>query len=142
MDPPKANAPRGPHIATDPWPKEWDSRRLPRPRSLGPLAEHGVATGAHLVGDRFKRASEDDLGPGEGAVVGNGLKQRAVYRDETGELRRLSARCTHLGCIVAWNQATRVWDCPCHGSRFATDGSVLEGPATDPLAAQPEEDER
>ncbi|MDX6584043.1 MAG: hypothetical protein QOI10_3227 [Solirubrobacterales bacterium] len=118
------------------WPSEFDSRRLPRPRALTTIAKHGIETGLHFAGDRLKRASADRLKPGEGAIVGSGLGQRATYRDEAGDLHELSARCTHLGCIVAWNGATKTWDCPCHGSRFDVDGSVLEGPATKPLAAE------
>lgn len=103
-------------------------------RQVGKLANLGLKTGYHLAGDRIrKRASEKDLKPGDGAVVGDGLKQVAVHRDDSGDLHRLSARCTHLGCIVAWNGADQTWDCPCHGSRFDTDGAVIQGPATSPL---------
>jgi glycine/D-amino acid oxidase-like deaminating enzyme/nitrite reductase/ring-hydroxylating ferredoxin subunit len=73
--------------------------------------------------------SEDEIQPGGGAVVRHGLHKFAVYRDEQGTLHRTSAVCTHLGCIVQWNSLEGSWDCPCHGSRFGTDGSVLNGPA-------------
>jgi Rieske Fe-S protein len=56
-----------------------------------------------------------------------------MYRDESGTLHCVSALCTHLGCVVAFNDAETAWECPCHGSRFAPDGTVLEGPANRPL---------
>jgi nitrite reductase/ring-hydroxylating ferredoxin subunit len=58
----------------------------------------------------------------------------AVYRAPDGGIHVLSAKCTHKGCIVTWNNADLTWDCPCHGSMFAADGSVLHGPARDPLS--------
>ena len=116
------------------WAETFDPLRL-HPRAEVPsLFKHGAATGVHLVLDRVtKRGSADDLAPGQGDVVGSGLAQHAAYRDTAGKLHTLSARCTHLGCIVHFNDAERTWDCPCHGSRFDIDGEVLEGPATKPL---------
>lgn len=52
-----------------------------------------------------------------------------------GSLRALSARCTHLGCIVRLAREGAALECPCHGGRFALDGRVLAGPAPAPLAA-------
>jgi glycine/D-amino acid oxidase-like deaminating enzyme/nitrite reductase/ring-hydroxylating ferredoxin subunit len=79
-------------------------------------------------------SSVDELQPGEGAIVRRGLHKVAAYRDPDGKLIERSAVCTHLGCIVHWNGFERCWDCPCHGSQFATDGQVLNGPAVQPLA--------
>jgi nitrite reductase/ring-hydroxylating ferredoxin subunit len=77
--------------------------------------------------------SPDQLAPDEGAIVRQGTKKLAAYRSPEGELVLRSATCTHMGCIVHWNTFERCWDCPCHGSQFAVDGSVLNGPALSPL---------
>jgi glycine/D-amino acid oxidase-like deaminating enzyme/nitrite reductase/ring-hydroxylating ferredoxin subunit len=74
-------------------------------------------------------SSVDEITPNNGAVVRDGLKKIAIFRDEAGELHRYSAVCPHLGCIVGWNPAESTWDCPCHGSRFNKHGEVLNGPA-------------
>jgi Rieske Fe-S protein len=77
--------------------------------------------------------SVDELKPGQGAVVREGLSKIAAYRDQQGKLYRHSAVCTHLGCHLHWNSLETCWDCPCHGSQFAPDGSVQNGPAISPL---------
>lgn len=73
--------------------------------------------------------SLEDLEPGEGAVVLVGKKKIAAYRDESGEIVTLSPKCKHLGCTVGWNHRAKTWDCPCHGSRYDSDGRVIRGPA-------------
>jgi len=70
---------------------------------------------------------------GEGRIIRQGVKKLAVFRAEGGSLTVKSAICPHLGCVVNWNDAEKTWDCPCHGSRFTTDGAVLNGPSAMPL---------
>lgn len=92
--------------------------------------------GARFVGDRLRRGitrTAGQLEPGEAAIVRDGTRRLAAYRDADGELHAVSAFCTHLRCLVSWNSGERTWDCPCHGSRFTIDGEVLQGPATKPL---------
>jgi glycine/D-amino acid oxidase-like deaminating enzyme len=117
------------------------------PARLHPLAEAveltkaGIAVADHVVADRVRTfGSVADIAPGAGAVVRVGGKPCAVFRDSDGTVSAVSATCTHLGCVVGFNDAERSWDCPCHGSRFALDGSVLQGPAVSPLASVPMED--
>ncbi|MFB3737652.1 MAG: universal stress protein [Candidatus Velamenicoccus archaeovorus] len=77
--------------------------------------------------------SLSEIGKGEGGIVTTGDHKVAVYRDPRGQVITLSATCTHMGCTVKWNPAERTWDCPCHGSRFAPTGEVVNGPAAKPL---------
>ena len=53
---------------------------------------------------------------------------------EGGQLRAFAITCPHLGCSYDFNDAKQHFLCPCHGSEFALDGSVLHGPATAPLS--------
>lgn len=84
-------------------------------------------------------ASVEDIKPGSGAIIRRGLSKVAVYRDVQGTLVERSAVCTHLGCIVQWNDGEKTWDCPCHGSRFDVQGQVLNGPAIKALKPVDEE---
>lgn len=125
-----------------PWAGIYDPRRLHPGVETGTLLKSGLEVGRHLVGDRLAPGtfvdSAADLEPGSGAVMRRNGKRCAVYRDPEGELHAVSAVCTHLGCVVAFNDAETSWDCPCHGSRFDIDGAVLEGPAVTPLRPVPE----
>lgn len=90
----------------------------------------------YLLGDILRPT--DGLGienvpRGSGKVIKLDGQRVAVHRRDDGSVVKVSAVCTHMGCLVRWNTAERTWDCPCHGSRFTPDGLVLGGPAEAPL---------
>lgn len=78
----------------------------------------------------------EDIKVGEGKVIEINREKCAVSRDDNNQLHIVSAVCTHMKCIVNWNDAEKTWDCPCHGSRFRQDGKVIEGPAISNLASK------
>ena len=124
----------------NPWASLFDPTRLNARASAAKLVTENAKAGVRFVADRVtKRGSRplEDLAPGEGDIVRHHGEKVAGYRDEDGTLVAVSATCTHLGCQVNWNRAERSWDCPCHGSRFAPDGTVLQGPAVHRLELKP-----
>jgi glycine/D-amino acid oxidase-like deaminating enzyme/nitrite reductase/ring-hydroxylating ferredoxin subunit len=125
------------------WEELYDPSRL-RLRAAGEYLKEGLAAaaryGEHATPGEV--GSVADIPLGEGAVIRRGLSKVAAFRDESGAVHEIAARCTHLGCIVHWNPAEKSWDCPCHGSRFAPDGAVLNGPALEPLGSLDAEKEQ
>jgi cytochrome b6-f complex iron-sulfur subunit len=77
---------------------------------------------------RFRVTLPESLAAGEPYVPPG--RAVALFRDATG-VWAVSAVCTHLGCVV--KPAPDGFHCPCHGSRFAPDGTVVKGPAPRPL---------
>jgi glycine/D-amino acid oxidase-like deaminating enzyme/nitrite reductase/ring-hydroxylating ferredoxin subunit len=85
-----------------------------------------------LVKDYLTHRQEQQLAslaPGDSAIIEADGESCAAWRAPDGELFAVSPVCTHLGCKVHWNSVESSWDCPCHGSRFRPDGTVIEGPA-------------
>jgi glycine/D-amino acid oxidase-like deaminating enzyme/nitrite reductase/ring-hydroxylating ferredoxin subunit len=116
------------------WAGLYDAKRVKPRASARKLVTGNGKVALHFFGDRLRpRPGEEELdrlAPGNGTIVRIGGRHYAVYRADSEELQVLSARCTHLGCLVRWNSADRAWECPCHGSRFAADGTLVQGPAT------------
>ena len=112
-------------------------------RALPMTAKLNLHAGREFFGERATpadAASAGEVPAGAARVVRSGAGKIGVFRDEDGGVHGVSLRCTHLGCLVRFNDAERSWDCPCHGSRFDVDGAVLAGPATKPL--EPRDPER
>jgi len=92
------------------------------------------ATGRAGGGGKVLVATTADLPPGAGKVVPLGGKPAILVNTEQG-VRAFSAICTHLGCVVAWNDLAGVIQCPCHDGRFnPISGSVVSGPPPAPLS--------
>ena len=126
------------------WGRLYDPSRV-RLRATPEFVKENVNV-AEQYKDWFTGGGAGDVAaikPGQGAVIGRGRGKIAVYRDERGDIHQLSAVCTHLYCIVHWNDTERTWDCPCHGSRFDPYGKVVNGPAIvglSPASPKPEKE--
>jgi Rieske Fe-S protein len=120
----------------NPWADLFDPRRKKIRGGLWDYIKENKDYPYYLARDRFAGAegkSTRAVARGTGKVLDIDGQRLAVYRDERGNTIKRSAVCTHMGCLVGWNTAERTWDCPCHGSRFKPDGSVIAGPAEAPL---------
>jgi Rieske Fe-S protein len=115
---------------------------LVRPGRLSPvkgarsILEESALVMKQLVKDYLTGGQKEKLSalaPGDSAIVDADGETVAAWRAPDGELFAVSEVCTHAGCKVRWNSVETSWDCPCHGSRFRPDGTVIEGPALQPL---------
>ena len=120
-----------------------DATRIKPFASAGAVLSENIDYPKHMLADRLPGNIDTgakalaSIAPGEGRVLSLGGERLAVYRNSNGQLGALSAKCTHLGCLVHWNTTEKSWDCPCHGSRFDPHGRVLNGPAVSALEAKP-----
>ncbi len=84
-----------------------------------------------LVLNKFKvpAKSFEEIKKETGAVIEYNNEKLGVYKDKNGTLFAVKPICTHLGCLLSWNNIDKTWDCPCHGSRFDYKGKNLYNPA-------------
>jgi nitrite reductase/ring-hydroxylating ferredoxin subunit len=120
----------------NPWEELYSPRRVDLIPNAGRMMADGARAAAAFIGGHLRLpGSHDtaDIAPGEARIIQRGWMKVGVYRDQVGNIHAVSPICTHLQCVVRWNNAETSWDCPCHGSRFDPDGHVLQGPAVKSL---------
>lgn len=117
------------------WQQVYRADRLDLGKSAKGLFEESASAAKAAVHDLVHRPGTtlEHLQRGQAAIVSLDGDRVAAYRSPDGTLHVVQALCTHMRCQVRWNTVETSWDCPCHGSRFAPDGRVIEGPAMQPL---------
>lgn len=106
-------------------------QRLMKKPYLSNLWKQGAYAVKSLGKNLWRKAGTtlEQLSPGQADVIKWNGKRYGAYRDEKGACFLVSLRCPHLGCQLEWNLAEKSWDCPCHGSRFHYDGTLIDNPA-------------
>lgn len=114
--------------------------RITTPSDVVTAAKDTLAVGKQMASGwtSAERATLPDQAPPEGrGVVGRRAGRPVAVSTVEGTTCAVSAVCPHMGGILEWNDAELSWDCPLHASRFAPDGTLLEGPAVQDLEAKP-----
>lgn len=90
---------------------------------LDVIEDNSVMSGSKKAGN-FEEIKNDS-----GHVLKYNGQTIGIYKDNDGKIFAVNPICTHLGCLLSWNNLDKTWDCPCHGSRFDYKGHQLYNPA-------------
>ena len=72
--------------------------------------------------------SIESIPENSGGIIKIKDKKVGIYKDKN-KIYAINPICTHLGCLLSWNDLDKTWDCPCHGSRYNFKGESLYDPA-------------
>lgn len=117
-------------------------KSLLNPNRVKPMAgfadfvKEGVDVVKQFVSGSFsaeKLKEFSEMAVEEGKIVKYEKHVIGVYKDGNGSIHAVNSICPHVKCTVAWNASEKSWDCPCHGSRFSYDGTMLTAPAVKDL---------
>lgn len=107
----------------------------PQRSNLMASAKKFAIDGAETVSGLIKQnlyipsAELEDVEVGHGGIIDYKGEKIGVYKKTSDDIYIVSTKCPHLGCQLAWNPDDFSWDCPCHGSRFDYEGSILNNPS-------------
>lgn len=109
----------------------FNSLRLKPIKNRIELKNMGSQVFKSFIASRIKIPEEEiaKIKNDNGAIIKIGNKSIGIYKDASGNIFSVNPTCTHLGCLLTWNNLDKTWDCPCHGSRFDFRGKNIYDPA-------------
>lgn len=109
----------------------FNSKRIEPIKNRQELGDMIKEAGKSIVMSRFKipKSQLEDIKIGEGKIIEVENSKIGVYKSNSGEIFKVKPYCTHLGCELYFNNIEKVWECPCHGSKFTYEGKSIEVPS-------------
>ena len=109
----------------------FDSLRLKPVKNRDELKNMGAQVFKSFIVNRIKIPKEEvsKIENDNGAIINVDGENIGIYKDKEGKVFAVNPTCTHLGCLLTWNNLDKTWDCPCHGSRYDFKGVNIYDPA-------------
>lgn len=109
----------------------FDSSRLKPLKNIDEFKNVLVQSTNSLILNKLKSTNMkfDEISYNSGSIIDVNNEKVGIYKNEDGKIYAVKPICTHLGCLLSWNNVDKTWDCPCHGSRFNYEGKNLYDPA-------------
>lgn len=109
----------------------FDSTRMQPIKNHKEVKNMLVESTNSLLFNKLKHSelSFDSIANNSGGIIEINGQKVGIYKDSSGNLYAVKPICTHLGCLLSWNDVDKTWDCPCHGSRFDFMGKNIYDPA-------------
>ena len=119
----------------NPYEQVFTPQRFKLTASITSLLDETKHSAVGLVLKKLKPVPQDlsAINPGSGRVIELEGEKVGIYKTKENQIFAVDPKCTHLGCQLEWNEEEETWDCPCHGSRFNYDGTLLDEPAGEPI---------
>ena len=109
----------------------FNASRLNPIKNIDEMKNMLVQSANSLLFDKLKSAnmSFSEIKNNSGSIIEINNQKVGIYKDSSGQIYAVKPVCTHLGCLLSWNDVDKTWDCPCHGSRFDYRGKNIYDPA-------------
>lgn len=109
----------------------FDSTRIKPIKNADEFKNVIVQSSKSLILDKIKRSDLqlDNIAPNSGGIIEVNGQKVGIYKSQDNKFFAVNPICTHLGCLLSWNNIDKTWDCPCHGSRFDYTGKSLYDPS-------------